>query len=304
MYSERQLIAKLSRRFGAPSAICGIGDDTAILELPPGHSALFCSDLLVENVHFRTDTHPPDSIGYRAVAVNVSDVGAMGGIPRYCVLSLAVPAETTREWADRFFDGVTRACDHFGAELVGGDTSASEQIFVDVAMLGHVESGQAVKRDGARPGDGVYVTGSLGGSARGLELLGTAGSDDPFVRQHLYPTPRHEIGRALRSQATSMIDISDGLSRDLTHVLEASGVSARIDSRLIPRTGGISLELSLHGGEDYELIVTGQDLPANISGTPLTRIGEIVASGPKHENRIIGDSGEQRLEVGGWQHFG
>jgi len=303
MYSEQQLIARLRQQFRPTNAIRGIGDDTAIVELPPGHSTLFCSDLLTENTHFRIATHPPESIGFRAIAVNVSDIGAMGGVPAYCVLSLAVPPHTASEWADRFFDGVKTACQRFEIDLVGGDTSRSDQVFVDVAMLGHIEAGQAVRRDGAREGDGVYVTGALGGAAHGLELLDSVGPDDSRVRRHLYPTPRHEAGRAVRHRATAMIDVSDGLSRDLTHILEASGVSAHIESRLIPRAEGARLDLALHGGEDYELIITGRDLPAAVGGIPLTRIGRITASDRHHEIWITTDSGDQPLTARGWQHF-
>ena len=304
MYSERDLIEGIRRRFGDAKAIVGIGDDAAVLESPSGFSTLFCSDLLVENTHFRRATHPPESLGFKAIAVNVSDIGAMGGFPAYCLLSLAVPSDTGEPWIDHFLDGLQRACEEFGVGLVGGDTAVSERIFIDVSMIGRVRTSHEVGRGGARPGDLVYVTGALGAAARGLELLGKAALDDPCVYRHLYPAPRHKVGQAVAGDATAMIDVSDGLSTDLGHVLEASGVSARIEAAAIPCAKGASLDLALHGGEDYELIVTGSGLPPQVDGLPLTRIGEIVASEVRHEVWLVTESGTEPLRSAGWQHFG
>ena len=304
MYSERELIRKLRRQFGSGEAIRGIGDDAAILETIPGFSTLFCSDLLIESTHFRLSTHPPHSIGFKAVAVNVSDIGAMGGLASWCVLSLAVRSDTETEWIDGLFDGVETACNQFGVELVGGDTAGGPMTLVDVAMLGRVEVGQAVTRAGAQPGDGIFVTGNLGASTRGLELLSNGVIDDPAVDRHLYPRPRHEIGRIVRDQATAMIDLSDGLSTDLHHVLEASQVSARIEARLVPRADGVALEQALNGGEDYELLITGTDMPEEVNDLPLTRIGEIVPSDQDNVAWLETESGPVRLEPAGWRHFG
>jgi thiamine-monophosphate kinase len=306
MYSEREIIGKIRQRFRDSGAITGIGDDAAVLVPPPsGFSTLFCSDLLVENTHFRRDSHPPESLGFKSVAINVSDIGAMGGLPAYCVLSLALPPETGTAWVDAFLDGLARACREFGVALVGGDTAESERIFIDVAMIGSVHAGRAVGRGGARPGNDVYVTGSLGNAGRGLSLLGTSGdTEHPAVRRHLYPTPRHSVGYTLAGRATAMIDVSDGLSRDLAHVLEASGVSAEIDARRVPRENDVSLDLALHGGEDYELIVTGSGLPDEVDGVPLTRIGRIVASEGADRAWLVTESGREILEDRGWRHFG
>lgn len=303
MYTERALIEKVRRRFHQSDALRGIGDDAAVLQWPPGQSALFCSDLLAENTHFRRETHPPDSLGFKAIAVNVSDVGAMGGRPLYCLLSLALPPDTDEPWIDQFIDGMAEACQRFDTRLVGGDTSVAGSIFIDVSMIGSVETGRAVGRNGARVGDAIYVTGTLGSARRGLELLGTVNPDHPSVRRHLYPEPRHRIGRTLAGQATAMIDVSDGLSTDLTHILEASGVSAEIDPDTVPRKDDVSLEYALHGGEDYELILTSPELPANVDGVPLTRIGTIVQSENAHQAWLVRESGRETLEEGGWQHF-
>lgn len=304
MYSEGELIERIRARLLDADAVVGIGDDAAVIAMPSGFEMLFCSDLLVENTHFRKATHPPESLGFKSIAINVSDIGAMGGIPLCSVLSLAVPSEIGTTWIDAFIDGMAQACRAFGISLVGGDTSGSELVFIDVAMIGRVETGRAARRDGARPGDGIYVTGSLGESARGLSLLGGAGAaDHPAVRRHLFPEPRHRVGRALRDVATAMIDVSDGLSTDLGHIVEASGVSAEIDADRIPREPDVSLELALHGGEDYELIATGTGLPDRVHGVPLTRIGQILPSSGGDRVWLVTPSGREPLDDRGWKHF-
>ena len=168
---EDGLIERIRERFRTSSIPVGIGDDAAILDFPLGHSLVYCSDLVVEGTHFARGMHPPDSVGYKAVAVNVSDVGAMGGIPMSFTIALAAPGSLELAWIDDFYSGIERACRDFGVVLAGGDTSSAESIFVDVSMVGRVQTGRAVLRSGARPGDQIYVTGTLGGSALGLELL-------------------------------------------------------------------------------------------------------------------------------------
>lgn len=302
MYSEATLIRKIRERFGNAAAEVAVGDDAAVVPLAHGFSAVLCSDLLAENTHFRRESHPPESIGHKAIAVNVSDIGAMGAIPGHCLVSLAVPADIEDEWIDGFLDGVAQACRRFEVELVGGDSSTAERIVVDVAMMGRVETGRSVLRCGARVDDGIYVTGCLGGSALGLEVLGTDRPAYDAVRRHLYPEPRHGIGRQVAASATAMIDTSDGLSVDLAHILTESGVSARIDRKAIPCFPGARFELALHGGEDYELIVTARDLPSEIDGVPITRIGNIV-DGQSGRIVLVAGSSESVLEPAGWQHF-
>jgi thiamine-monophosphate kinase len=304
MYTERELIEKLRRRFHQSDVPMGIGDDAAVIDWPSGLSPLFCSDLLAENTHFRRETHPPDSLGFKAIAINVSDVGAMGGQPRYCVLSLALPSDIEDTWIDRFIEGIGEGCHRFDTRLVGGDTSRAAQIFIDVSMIGSVDAGRAIGRNGARPGDSIYVTGTLGSARKGLELLGTVGPEHPSVRRHLYPEPRHRVGRALAGRATAMIDVSDGLSTDLGHILEASRVSAEIVPSSIPKDDGVALEYALHGGEDYELIVTSAErIPDSIDGVALTRIGTIIPSENLHQTWLVRESGRETLDAAGWQHF-
>lgn len=302
---EGGLIRKIRERFGAQADALqvGIGDDAAVADFPPGHSVVLCSDLLSEDIHFIRNLHPPDSIGYKAVAANVSDVAAMGGTAMHFLISLAAPDDLDWLWFDGFLSGVENATRQFNVTLAGGDSSSGHYIFVDVSMLGSVPSGRAVRRSGAKVGDGIYVTGSLGSSALGLERLKAGAIDDAAVRRHLYPEARYKVGRAIRDQAHAMIDVSDGLSTDLSHILEESKVSARIYLDRLPAWPGALEHQVLHGGEEYELIVTGPELPSSIEGVRLTRIGEIIESGVDHQAFLIDGVRESVLDPRGWQHF-
>jgi thiamine-monophosphate kinase len=297
---EGGLIQRIRAQFQNSGDVLGIGDDTAVLDIPEAHSVLFCSDLLAEDSHFIRGLHPADSVGYKAVAVNVSDIGAMGGVPMHFVISFAAPGDLDIEWVDGFYSGVARACREFNVTLVGGDSSTAKSIFVDVAMVGRVKKGCAVRRAGAKPGDNIYVSGALGGSARGLQLLRRGIHDDPAVQRHLYPQPRHDIGAAVASKAHSMIDVSDGLSTDLGHILEESKVSARIYKDKIPAANGASDSELLHGGEEYELILTST---TNLDELPLTHIGEIIPSSGEHRIFLVDGAAESVLAPKGWQHF-
>jgi thiamine-monophosphate kinase len=300
---EHDLIERIRKRFHLSAIPLGIGDDAAVLALPAGNDLLFCSDLLVENTHFLRQMHPPESVGYKAVAVNVSDIGAMGGVPLHFLISLAAPGDLDLAWIDAFYSGVERACHELGVSLVGGDTSSAASIFVDVSMVGRVHSGRAVARSGAKPGDGIYVTGSLGASAHGLELLRSGDMGAPAVQRHLFPQPRHRVGARVADVAHAMIDISDGLSTDLNHIVMESGVSARIFQDKLPTAAGASESDVLHGGEEYELIIAAPELPTRVEDVALTRIGEIIQS--KKENRlflVVGNK-ESLLRPRGWDHY-
>jgi thiamine-monophosphate kinase len=300
---EANLIDRIRNRFQNTALPVGIGDDAAIVDMPPGHSLVYCSDLLSENTHFIRGIHPPDSVGYKVVAVNVSDVGAMGGIPMYFVISLAAPGDLELEWIDHFYSGVERACGEFGIALVGGDTSSAGSIFVDVSMVGRIRTGGAVLRSGARAGDKIYVTGTLGGSALGLDLLRAGKTDAPAVQRHLYPEPRHRVGLAVAKQAHAMTDVSDGLSTDLMHIVVNSGVSARIYKEKLPAAPGASNAQVLHGGEEYELIITTPELPPLVEGVAITCIGEITASKKEHQVLLVDGSTESVLHSQGWDHY-
>jgi thiamine-monophosphate kinase len=303
-FGEGALIRRIRDRFQDPDVILGIGDDAALLEMPAGHSIVCCSDLMVEDTHFIRTLHPPDSIGYKAVAVNVSDVGAMGGIPMHFLISLAAPADLELDWVDGFYTGVQQACLDFNVSLAGGDTSSSRSIFIDVAMIGRVRTGTAVRRSGARAGDNIYVTGTLGGSTRGLNLLRSGNRSDHSVKRHLYPTPRHRAGAAVSARAHAMIDVSDGLSSDLSHIVKESGVSAKIYRDRLPVAEGASESEALHGGEEYELIIVAPELPADIEGIRVTQIGEIVTSAGEHQVVLVDGTTESVLNPQGWDHYG
>jgi thiamine-monophosphate kinase len=228
----------------------------------------------------------------------------MGGVATHFLISLATPPDLDWTWIEGFFHGAESACRQFDITLAGGDSSASDRIFVDVSMIGWVKAGQAVRRSGAKVGDTIYVTGRLGSSALGLELLKAGDAENPAVKRHLYPEPRYKVGPAASGQAQAMIDISDGFSTDLRHILEESKVSARIYRDRLPAWPGAEDRHVLHGGEEYELIICGPpDLPRMIEGVPLTPVGEIIDSEMEHQAFLIEGTQESVLRPQGWQHF-
>lgn len=287
----------------------GIGDDCAVLRLPAKHEALVTTDFTLEGIHFRREWHPPEVVGHRCLTRGLSDIAAMGGEPLAAFLSLALPADIPQRWVDAFMRGFLRLAHRFSVPLGGGDTAQSPAgVLADIVVLGSVPKGKAVLRSGARPGDRIYVTGRLGGSAAVLERLRLTPQKNlrPLdYPAHFYPTPRIELGRYLREHglANAMIDLSDGLSTDLSHICQESAVGARIEAERIPCADNVrDLAVALHGGEDYELLFTSpQDrIPARILGVAVTCIGEIVRGrGLKISHR--GKSKE--LLARGWQHF-
>jgi thiamine-monophosphate kinase len=310
---ERQFIDRLRRLAGKgknPQIICGMGDDCAILEPPAGQQLLITTDLCIEDVHFRRTWHSAESVGHRCLVRGLSDVAAMGGEPVACFLSLGVPAKLPQKWINDFLSGLLQLARLFRVTLAGGDTSSAGKISADIVLVGTVPAGKALLRAGARPGDLVYVTGQLGEAASVLKRL-LRGEKIRTSRNsgHFFPLPRIETGRRLREEnlASAMIDISDGLSVDLAHVCQQSGVSALIDAGTIPRAKSATLESALHGGEDYELLFTAQAhtrIPTSIAGVPITRIGEILPKSGKRRVRIRDEAGRtKQLVPRGWQHF-
>ena len=309
MARESDIIAGLKKRTSVKrDVLLGIGDDAAVIRTVEGRELLACCDLMVEGVHFRTDWSPAGLLGRKALAVNLSDVAAMGGVPKFAMLSLALPGWCSDDFIAELFDGVFELADASGVSIIGGDTSSSrDSLFIDVSVIGECETGKAVTRRGAKVGDTVYVSGSLGASALGLSLLEEGfrldDSQDPndarlqAVRKHLVPEPRLELGRALGHSglATAMIDISDGLSTDLWHILDESGVGAIIHAASIPvaecvlTTASIApgidaQSLALHGGEEYELVFTARPenhehviALAGTLGAAIAAIGDVVA---------------------------
>ena len=272
---EAGILEEIERRARPPrgsEVILGIGDDCAIFR-PRGAAddLLFTTDLLLEDVHFRHRTHPPEAVGHKALARGLSDIAAMGGVPRFCLVSLAAGEKTGRRWIGRFYNGLLRLARVHGTALAGGDLARAATTACDIVVCGSVPRKQALRRDGARAGDIIYVSGKLGGSALGLQkMTGAAWT------RHLRPQPRLTLGVFLREKlaATSAMDLSDGISLDLHRLALASGLEAAIEQP--PGFPGATPEQVLHGGEDYELLFTVRPrtvVPPRFGSLALTRIG-------------------------------
>lgn len=275
--------------------ILGIGDDAAAAAITPGMVLLSTSDLLAEGVHFRLEWSDPVALGRKSLAVNLSDIAAMGGIPRYALLSIAIPSGFSMEFLEGFIDGFLQQAERHSVSLIGGDTSASTSgLFISVTLLGEQYPDRIIRRSGACSGDLVCVSGTLGDSALGLHLLQSGSYSIEQVSKHLDPTPRVEFGKLLAEKKipSAMIDISDGLHADLGHILKASSKGARICIDNAPLSDNFrnSVEKNspdyyrfpLSGGEEYELLFTippsrlkdAKDA-ASASGTSVSVIGEI-----------------------------
>jgi thiamine-monophosphate kinase len=315
----------------------GIGDDAALVAVRNRHELILTTDMSVEGVHFARRVHPPEAVGHRALARSLSDVAAMGGVPRYVLVSLAISKEVTRGWVSGFYHGILALGRRFGVRLVGGDTAlVAGRSFIDVLVAGEVSRGKALRRSGARAGDQIFVSGRLGLSALGLRLLQSKAAQTllpvsesgalcrqaqarvpvPLAREavqaHLYPEPQCKLGRFLseRRMASALMDLSDGLSTDLFRLCAASGVGARLWALKIPRPNlpdaADSLQLALHGGEDYQLLFTVpqrkvSSLPSKFQGRPLYHLGEIEAS---KAIKLVTPEGKIRaLEPAGWDCF-
>ena len=313
--SERSVISRIRRKArSTPLLICGIGDDCAVQRVATGFDVLVTTDFCIEGVHFRREWHSPQVVGRRCLTRGLSDIAAMGGKPVTAFLSLAIPRKLPQKWVDGFVKGLLATAREFKTALAGGDTSESPAgIDADIVVTGYVPRGQAILRSGARPGDEIYVTGALGGSAAALQefLAGRRPKPRDFPR-HFAPSARVAIGRFLRERrmASSMIDLSDGLSTDLTHICEESGVGAEISAAEIPRArvgrraSPVSLAQALHGGEDYELLFTaraGKRIPARIADVPIGRIGHI--TGQRRIVLVDENGSRMRLRPQGWEHF-
>jgi thiamine-monophosphate kinase len=314
-------IRKLSRQ-PLSSLFVGIGDDAAAFEPAARHLLLATTDLLIEDVHFDLSWTDYYSLGWKAAAVNLSDIAAMGGAPRYCLTALGIPRKTSADEVLDFYRGLNDLLKRAGTVLAGGDTCASRSgLFISVTVLGQAKKSEVVTRSGARPGDLIFVTGTLGDAAAGLELLKsgvqhqgrTAGV---LKTKHLRPKPRIREGRmlALSGCASAMIDVSDGLSSDLSHICEQSGVGAAIDETRIPLSPALralegilrlaAIDYALSGGEDYELLFTvptGRLKKLAALKLPVTRIG-VVTKG--RGVLLVDAAGESRvLSMDGYNHF-
>lgn len=311
---EFGLIDHIKAQFSAPEGITGIGDDCAVLPQNDGLDTIVSTDMLVEGIHFLTDKSPATDIGWKAAAVNLSDIAAMGGRPSGSFLSLALPKSLSLEWVHEFIGGFRQLSDIFNCPLLGGDTTSStDGICINVTVLGTVPSGTARTRSAAIPGDLICVTGSLGDSSIGLKML--LGSDTEsadygyFVNKHTRPMPRVREGMELAQHPGihAMMDISDGLGSDIRHILKASGVGAVVDVRTLPlsdqlirycRTKGIDpCEPALCGGEDYELLFTVSEDYEALIGIAHSVIGKIT----KPEEGLVWKGSDK--DFLGFRHF-
>jgi thiamine-monophosphate kinase len=336
---ERAILKGLRARAGGSrrggGLRVGIGDDAAVLAVRHGEELVVTTDFSLEDVHFRRGWHAPEAVGHKCLARGLSDIAAMGARPVAAFVSLAVPREFTRgrrNWVDRFYDGLLALAEQWSVPLAGGDLAEAPggtqaRAAADIVVVGAVERGRALLRSGAGAGDAIYVTGTLGGAAAELRALMRSEKRTPMrtppqppardggvttataEHPHFFPKPRINIGRApaLRQLATAAIDISDGLSVDLQHLCEESGLRAEVDAALLPLGSGATLEDALHGGDDYELLFTAEadaHVPGRIAGVPVRRIGRMLRSRSGQPQMVLLDDGRARpLRAEGWQHF-
>lgn len=327
---EFGLIDRLAGRLGPTdrSVVVGIGDDAAVLAYEEGMEVVTTTDMLVEGVHFREDTIGDRALGYKAIAVSISDIAAMGGIPKHVLISLAVPVHMEVERLESLYQGVHDVCREFGTHVVGGDVVKTDGPFViSVTVIGEVERGKALLRSGARPGDLVYVTGTVGGSAAGLDyvqygkdsgLAGEAGEE--LLRFHQVPRPQVQKGRMLlQSEAcTSANDVSDGLASELNEIAKMSKVQVVIEAERIPfhpsvveyaRLRGVDpVEWALFGGEDYQLVGTIRADEAERVVEYFLREGRMISVVGRVESGsgVLVEMGDEVVEVlpRGFNHFG
>jgi thiamine-monophosphate kinase len=318
-----QRIAEIVPRMEIPSSgvRLAIGDDAAVYRGTRGYDQVLTCDWFLEGSHFLRDKHPADAVGWKCLARAVSDVAAMGGVPRCFLLSLALPATHLGVWLDQFLGGLRRAAKRFGCVLAGGDTTRNENILINVTVVGEARTGRAVLRSGARPGDALFVSGRLGEAELGLRLIRNSKHrpkrHDARLRKHLYPEPRLGLGRWLAEKRlpSAMMVLSDGLSTDLPRLCSLIGVGARIEVGKIPvvprpKSGRSPdydpLKMGFDGGDDYELLFTVprrkcKHLPRSFHGLPITAIGEITT---ERALLLIQEAGRaRRLPNLGWDPF-
>jgi thiamine-monophosphate kinase len=316
MVGEQEMIAAIRKRALGTGwrkkgiLSLGIGDDCAILRPRRNQEVVVTTDLSLENVHFHRQWHPPESVGHRCLARGLSDLAAMGARPEAAFLSLALPEELTGEWVERFFNGLMGLAERCQVPLAGGDTAKAPMVIADIVLVGGVPKGEALLRSGARVGDVLYVTGALGGSAAELLALeqqpAKFSGASPAGHPHLYPEPRLPAGCKVRRLATAAIDVSDGLSTDLAHLCEESGLAAEIDAGALPVDARATLEQALHGGEDYELLFTASPkilIPNKLGGVSVHPIGRMKKRGKGPQVTLERDGVRTELVAAGWEHF-
>jgi thiamine-monophosphate kinase len=316
-----KMIAGSQKKDTRPQLILGIGDDAAAWQGDTS-TQLATVDCLIQDVHFSLDITPWYELGWKALAANLSDIAAMGGIPRYALVTLALPDDTEVVNVTSLYQGMIEVAQQFDTMIVGGDTSRAPVVFITITVLGNTarQDNKVLTRSGAKPGEKIAVTGHVGNAAAGWEMLTKKLSFDPeantsFQGAFLHPIPRVAEGQILLERGvTTAIDISDGLVADLNHICQASRVSARIEVARIPvlsllkdSFGERAYELALAGGEDYELLFTGsEEVIARVKGVapcPITVIGEITADEP-NKVTVVDETGKpMELHQTGWEHF-
>jgi thiamine-monophosphate kinase len=329
---EERIIRDLEKRFAARHLrlIKGIGDDTSVTIQKAGMALLATTDVLIEGTHFKPDCTTPYLLGKKSLSISLSDIAAMGGEPFFSLVSLGLPSGTEKKFLDELFRGISDSAKRYKVIVAGGNTSRiNGGVMVATTIVGEMPANEVVYRSGARPGDTIYVTGTIGDSALGLTELKKNGiqalSKGPFKRaasRHLDPAPRLLAGRSLAKKriAHSMIDISDGLALDLDRVCEQSGVGAILDLASVPISAEMRrysasskkdwISLVLSGGEDYELLFTSSATGAKIAavakktGTRITPVGRIVAKNGKGRLALMGLDGKTiKLRRLGFEHF-
>ncbi|MBY5968432.1 thiamine-phosphate kinase [Halomonas denitrificans] len=314
MYGEFELIQRwlAPARPGSADASgvsLGVGDDASLMQPTPGHELVVSVDTSVEGQHFPPGA-PAAALGHRAVAVSLSDLAAMGARPRWCLMALTLP-DANDDWVAEFARGFHAVCDSAGMVLVGGDVTRGQRA-ISVTVMGEVPTGQALRRDGAKAGDVLAVTGALGGGAGGLAAWqgGARDMEQPLLKRYLLPEARWQAGEVLRGLANAAIDVSDGLLADLDHVLSASGVGAVLDSASLPLADGLAarlgqdaaIEAALCGGDDYELLVSLPPSRVAQAKASLLALGiELTPIG--HLTETPGIQGVKIPSRAGWQHF-
>ena len=303
--AEFSLIDRYFKTAASAQVDLGIGDDSAIVSPPVGEQLVICTDTLVAGRHFPLST-AAHAIGWKSVAVNLSDLAAMGAIPHSILLALSLP-QVDDAWLEGFSQGLFDCCAPYNVQLIGGDTTQSPHLTISVTALGWIPTAQGITRSGAQVGDYVVVSGQIGDAAFALQHLG-----HPLQQRLDYPTPRCELGQSLRGLASSMIDISDGLAQDLGHILKASGVGATLSLDQLPLDPALQVlapeqrwQYALAGGDDYELCFTlskdnYQHLCQLNPTTPFTIIGSIQA---EFGLRLEYQGQPQSLPLSGYQHF-
>jgi len=340
MQSEFDFIKRIRDQAAKSSAqdlVLGIGDDAAILREREGRETLVTADLLVEEIDFKLEYAPPRFLGHKALAVSLSDIAAMGGAPSFSLLTLGIPRQSlisnlkSDVFWEEFFAGYFALAEEHSVTLIGGDISSTpDRLTVDSIVIGHCRAGGAVRRGGAKVGDAIYLTGSVGASATGLNLLlggarVSGGEEDltqSALRAHLKPAPRVAFGRRVgeRGLAHSMIDVSDGLAQDLARICEESAAAAIVDFDSVPVANEVglmskepeaALEFAVRGGEDFELLLStsgGAEAElletAACCGLRLSRVGEIVPADQTRPRLLLRRGGEVKpLSIRGFDHF-